>query len=150
MKYIVTKDGRIIDLNSKQVSSYEIIDDKTAVDKYGEISGFICVYYYDEDIGEHIEYDGKGSRSMDNWYLKDIVKQADTIEELCDGYVVESDDGWYGFKIINFAKQDYHIRERYQEQNIILYGFIKTDKGLIYVAKMKGILPNGEIDWELL
>ena len=82
MKYIRTKDGRIIDLTSKQVSSYEIVDDKTAVDEYGEESGFICVYYYDEDIGEHIEYDGKGGRSMDNWYLKDIVKQADTIEDL--------------------------------------------------------------------
>jgi hypothetical protein len=32
----------------------------------------------------------------------------------------------------------------------IIYGAIWTDKGLIYVAKMKGILPNGEIDWELL
>ena len=81
---------------------------------------------------------------------KIVVKEADTIEELCDGYVVESDDGWYTFQIINFAIQDYHIRERYQEQNIILYGFIKTNKGLIYVAKMKGVLPNGEIDWELL
>ena len=85
VKYIRTKNGRIIDLNSKLISSYQIIDDKTAIEEYGLDSGFICVYYFDWNIGEHLEYDVKGGRSMDNWDLKDIVKQADTIKELiCD------------------------------------------------------------------
>lgn len=146
MKYIRTKDGRIIDLTSKQVSSYEIIDDKKAIDEYGEESGFICIYYYDEDIGEHIEYDGKGSRSMDSWHLKDIIKQADTIEELCDEFV-------YHFLVSNtyeiMPKEDlepqrkdcllFHIKEKHHE----VLGAIWTDKGLIYVAKMN---EKGELE----
>ena len=91
MKYIRTKDGRVIDLTSKQVSSYEIIDDDTAIAKYGEDSGFIMVYYYNRDIGAYIEYDGKGGRSMNSWYLKDILKQADTIEEVFDQLVYVED-----------------------------------------------------------
>ena len=142
MKYIRTKD-KIIDLTSKQVSSYEIVDDKKAINEYGEDSGFIMVYYYDEDIGEHLEHDGKGGRSMDNWYLKDIIKQADTIEELCDEFVAYH----------KTLKLTYVIRKMpfvEQDENFNIYGAIWTEWGLKYVAKMKGILPNGEREWELL
>lgn len=75
-------------------------------------------------------------------------KQADAIEELYDvvvcirkidneHYIVKRKkifDYWY---LDNFVNCDF-------------YGAIWTDKGLIYKAKMKGVLPNGEIDWELL
>lgn len=139
MKYIRTKD-KIIDLTSKQVSSYEIIDDKTAVDEYGEDSGFIMVYYYDRDIGEHIEYDNKGGHSMNNWYLKDIVKQADTIEELCDELVLKDLDTEMCFVMSAVHIQD--IRDNWENlmdndylKNHTIYGAIWTDKGLIYVAK---------------
>lgn len=70
-----------------------------------------------------------------------IINQADTIEELCDEFVAIYDE-----------KPHFHCLERaiqYADDNKV-YGAIWTDKGLIYVAKMKGILPNGEIDWELL
>lgn len=144
MKYIRTKD-KVIDLTSKQVSSYEIIDDKTAIDDHGEDSGFICVYYFDSNIGEHIEYDNKGGHSMDNWYLKDIIAKADTIEELCDAYV---DDyiKLHKFKIVheNNPYLTGLIRDRkYDHRGIDVYGAIWTDKGLIYVAKMN---EKGELE----
>ena len=162
-KYFRTKDGRIIDLNSKLVSSYEIIDDNTAKEEYGEDNGFICVYYFDEDIGEHIEYDNKGGRSMDNWFLKDIIKEADTIEELSD----EFRGVWINY--FESEKKDAHEEYHYdKEKDVfcddfeelthkeavekfdIFYAAIWTEWGLRYVAKMKEILPNGEIDWELV
>ena len=70
----------------------------------------------------------------------DVIKTADTIEELCDMFV-------YKYQV--FAP----IVERAKvicEDITQVFGAIWTDKGLIYVAKMKGVLPNGEIDWELL
>ena len=138
MKYIRTKDG-IIDLTSKQVSSYEIIDDKTAVDEYCEDSGFIMVYYFNEYIGKFLEYDNKGGRSMNSWYLKDIIDQADTIEELCDEFV-----NLYSNGIItqyvgnNFKKEAKDTKTICRQENItvVSYGAIWTEKGLIYVAKM--------------
>ena len=76
-----------------------------------------------------------------------IVKQADTIEELYDGYVIESKNNpaiWFEITCDEFSRQKPSFNYW------IIYAYIKTDKGLIYVAKMKGILPSGEIDWELL
>ena len=147
MKYIRTK-YKIIDLTSKQVSSYKIVDDKTAVDEYGEDSGFIMVYYYNRDIGEHIEYDNKCGYSMDNWYLKDILKQAETIEELCDGYVVEHPINAFKFfydkeEVFGFLKNTCANMFKFCE--LCIYSVIKTDKGLIYVAKM-----NEKGEFELL
>ena len=161
-RYIRTIDGRIIDLNSKLVSSYEIIDDNTAKEEYGEDNGFICVYYFDEDIGEHIEYDNKGGRSMDNWYLKDIIKEADTIEELCDEIVREplypnvvSSKPFILITKYNPITETLLIarrrilEEQYRQLKLVskgklnIYGAIWTDKGLIYVAKMN---DKGELE----
>lgn len=79
-----------------------------------------------------------------------IIKQADTIEELCDEFVVAYEDGArivYGD--LEWAKVKAKASLELGNKSII-YGAIWTDKGLIYKAKMKGVLPNGEIDWELL
>ena len=80
---------------------------------------------------------------------------ADTIERLCDEFVVV----WKGNKAnpykftqlewVEFAKAKYMETNGKNDVESI-YGAIWTDKGLIYVAKMKGVLPNGEIEWELL
>ena len=61
-----------------------------------------------------------------------ILKQADTIEELCDRFVVEHRDEFAIFHNLKLAKQTKGI----------VYGAIWTNKGLIYVAKMneKGCL----------
>lgn len=137
MKYIRTKDGKIIDLTSKEVSSYEIVEDKAQEEKYSKV---ICVYYFDRDIGEHIENDNSGGRSMDNWYLKDIIEQADTIEELCDGFIFKDTETNKlhflnendGISLLGAALFTETVR-----------GYIETDKGLIYVAKLN---KKGELE----
>lgn len=75
-------------------------------------------------------------------------KVADTIKELLDCYVLESkiDDD---FDVLSKSEMERYFRFMPKDYNC--YGAILVKgKGLIYVAKMKGVLPNGEIDWELL
>ena len=60
-----------------------------------------------------------------------VVKTADTIEELCDGFY--ADDG----SIETYNKNEFNRFQDYiLDTGFDGYGFIKTDKGLIYVAKM--------------
>ena len=72
---------------------------------------------------------------------------SDTIEELCDGLIVEekgNESNWFIMSIRdlqNLSDQD----KEYQLKDWAFYAFIKTRKGLIYVAKM-----NEEGDLELL
>lgn len=78
---------------------------------------------------------------------KSIIKQADTIQELCDEFVYDGEKGTH----LRFAHlEDIKLSGWLECANWEIKGAIWTDKGLIYVAKMKGVLPNGEIDWELL
>lgn len=75
-----------------------------------------------------------------------IIKEADTIEELCDEFVVIGIfENQIGCCCDTFkeAKELKDYVELPQEQ--IIYGAIWTDKGLIYVAKM-----NEKGDLELL
>ena len=64
---------------------------------------------------------------------KGIINQADTIEELCDEFVVEDKDEFAIFHNFKLAKQTKGI----------IYGAIWTDKGLTYVAKMNS---KGELE----
>ena len=69
-----------------------------------------------------------------------IVKQADTIEELCDEFVFITSKR----KFIN--KMDFRKIELLfgkEEQLLEMFGAIWTDKGLIYVAKMN---EKGELE----
>ena len=65
-------------------------------------------------------------------FEKNIVNQADTIEELCDVfiYVKRQDD-----KVV-WWKVDDHFFTKEISFGGELYGAIWTDKGLIYVTKM--------------
>lgn len=106
---------------------------------------------------------------MDNpglWILggkENILEIVDTVEDLFD----EFRGIWINY--YESEKKDAHEEYHYdKEKNVFyndfeelthkeaiekfdaFYGAIWTNKGLIYKAKMKGILPNGEIDWELL
>ena len=87
---------------------------------------------------EHIVYDFDGDDSPRHTYLKYVVKQADTIEELCD-FIVEMKDR----KIFHIVD----IREHKTNWNCFLHSndkyAIETNKGLIYVAKMNG---KGELE----
>ena len=71
----------------------------------------------------------------------DIIKQADTIEELCDEFVIE-----HNGKMCVFAKKYKEtLWDIWVEKSKVIYGAIWTDKGLIYVAKL-----NDKGEWELL
>ena len=83
---------------------------------------------------------------------EEIITQADTIEELCDFCEIDYTDNIY--EIYDLTQEEYPkgFIENHIDDGLIISVFVglKTNKGLIYVAKMKGVLPNGEIDWELL
>lgn len=69
---------------------------------------------------------------------RDIIKQADTIEELCDEFVKKSKQTWNNYFVI--GEDALRIFDRkYHKEDLVhydYYGAIWTDKGLIYVAKM--------------
>lgn len=72
-------------------------------------------------------------------YKEDVIKQANTIEELCDRFIAETEDTtkfWVESTLEN-AKIYCGIKN--------IYGAIWTDKGLIFVAKM-----NDKGDLELI
>lgn len=71
----------------------------------------------------------------------DIIKQADTIEELCDEFVI-IDDLDNGINTLWHTKVFSSQEVRKMSKNEI-YGSIWTDKGLIYVAKMN---DKGELE----
>lgn len=105
MKYIRTKDGRIIKIGEQTDVGYE----KGTFEVHNK-AGIVASY-------EPIE----------------VLKQADTIKELCDEFVMISD-----------GKHKLDIGcHSYGDKKIQIYGAIWTDKGLIYVAKMN---KKGELE----
>lgn len=86
---------------------------------------------------------------------REEIKSAATIEELCDELVLKDLDTGMCFVMSAVHIQD--IKDNWKNlmdnnylKNHTIYGAIWTDKGLIYKAEVKGVLPNGEIDWKLL
>lgn len=70
----------------------------------------------------------------------DIIKEAYTIEELCDEFVVCVK----GKPICQFNRSTWNYNEiKYLGTHDDFYGAIWTDKGLIYVAKMN---DKGELE----
>lgn len=78
-----------------------------------------------------------------------IIAKADTIEELCDGFYIDD-------KLLNrFNKYAMFEKDQYEKFKdititytkgkipLVAYGFVKTDKGLIYVAKLN---DKGELE----
>ena len=83
-----------------------------------------------------------------------ILKQADTIEELCDGFVIVGINNDFYEDDFHKVYQDFiyarHVmvsleKESHYERDFIIYGAIWTDKGLQFVARM-----NSEGALELL
>ena len=108
MKYIRTKDNRIIDTTKYYIENSNLFKN-----------------------GAYQEY----KKELANAY-----KQADTIEELCDWFVLKEDN-----KIrVLYDSLDNAIN--CEGNDILRYeiiGAIETDKGLIYVAKMN---EKGELE----
>ncbi len=129
MKYIRTKD-KIYGFIPNVVSSIE----------YDDEVGAYSIYYFDENKGKHLERDDKGGHSMDSVWNEDIVKQADTIEELCDWFVLRQDGKIYQI----YAKEEDAVADLGQYTLAFeWYYAVDTDKGLIYVAKMNN---KGELE----
>lgn len=81
-----------------------------------------------------------------------IIKQADTIEELCDELIIyDKEQCIREFITIDFYNKTYWFKydeDEYSKPikikpNDEIYGAIWTDKGLIYVAKMN---DKGELE----
>lgn len=107
MRYIRTKNGKIVEIEKNMVM--EVIDGLPRL--VYKTNTMICVLDSDDDI----------------------LKQADTIKELCDEFVMISD-----------GKHKLDIGcHSYSDEKIQIYGAIWTDKGLIYVAKMN---KKGELE----
>ena len=107
MKYIRTKDGRILRVP------------------------FTKEEYDDAFPNTNMPYE----KWFNLWvYDVEIIKQADTIEELCDCYSYDTE-----------TVKDYLVARSWKLHNLEreIYGCIKTDKGLIYVAKMN---DKGELE----
>ena len=103
MKYIRTKDGRLIS---------------------------------EKEWKELLDYAESNCQNIDDM----ILRQSDTIEELCDCFVYGKCD----YMELEEAQQE----KEWYEQNLQqgeqpIYGAIWTDKGLIYVARMN---DNGELE----
>lgn len=114
MKYIRTADG--------------VFEVKATPETNKMYENSVCYQIYDHNICE--------ARDV---LIKDIIKEADTIKELCDEFVVEYEDGNHlAYSELEWAK-DKALRSN---KKYIIYGAIWTSKGLIYVAKMndKGVL----------
>ena len=134
MKYIRTKNGRILKVFKDNVGLLEENDGLT---------------YYGENT-----VDFETSR----WLPKsEVIKIADTIEDLCDEFVVVNNSDFYNGRYIYYQvyPQAYHRGDNYYDFSFeqirtgrrkidgTLYGAIWTDKGLIYVAKMN---EKGELE----
>ena len=91
---------------------------------------------------EHRYWNGKDCYSFEE---SEVIKTADTIKELCDEFVVKSNEEGNNFvKIYSqlcLMKKDIFYRKYKEHYNF--YGAIWTDKGLIYVAKAN---EKGELE----
>ena len=106
------------------------------VKRYGNIYPQI----YDMDNLTELTISQEPYRTADGWliYKNQIVQEADTIEELCDEFVIIKEHR----PVI--TQLDY-LDFQEHKQDLIgqkVMGAIWTDKGLIYVAKMneEGVL----------
>lgn len=96
--------------------------------------------YFEE---EHRYWNGANCYSFEEC---EIIKQADTIEELCDEFVIKPKNDMKNW--LAFGVNTKHLKESIYNLNYPIkevYGAIWTEKGLIYVAKM-----NNEGELELL
>lgn len=102
------------------------------------------IYYYLNDMHKFLIVPNRSPVRKDKikYYFKKhkILKQANTIEELCDEFVYV---GEKGNVILGMSYMQIEDVKKYNVNNNKIYGAIWTDKGLIYVAKMN---EKGELE----
>ena len=120
MRYLVLKDRRVIDLEEKDISSWEYIDEETAKsEEWGLDEAFYNVYYFFEDKGEYSEQDGKGGRSMDTFYASQILATCDTIQQVIE------------YQGVTITSKEYERLKKDSEQLIKLREILKDREELI-------------------
>ena len=110
MKYIRTKDGRIAEIKDNMFVKQSDVLRLVYKDR-----PYTCVLRGDEDY---------------------IIKETDTIEELCDEFVVCLKDGDKILVEDIRSAQDFLFGYGCLRKTECVFGAVWTDKGLIYVAKM--------------
>jgi hypothetical protein len=102
-----------------------------------------CYYGYFELERSIIDINGYA------YFLNEIIKQSDNIEELCDEFVMFTNGNKRNIRVYKTMHSIslYTKRDKKYKGNMVekVYSAIWTDKGLIYVAKM-----NDKGEWELL
>lgn len=114
-----------------------------------------------DGIFEYVDYDNECIIPMPIIKCKDklthcaehhILKQANTIEELCDEFVIiRRDDNTFALAKYYPDDKTFYVKTADEEVSLSgclmygyeIYGAIWTDKGLIYVAKMN---EKGELE----
>lgn len=99
--------------------------------KAGEIYDIDDLYICDDLNGK--PYGVKDS----SWliYKESIVKQADTIEELCDRYIVKKSH-YKVYTKYQFGKLKRSHIDKLLDDHYEIFGCVWTSKGLIYAAKI--------------
>ncbi len=136
MKYVRTKDGRILDLK-KRFGHLPWCKNKEEFEKkFHTLYGLY--FYFNKEASQIFFY---------NCYNNcpesiEVVKESNTIEGLVDGLVVEekgNPNSWFIMEVYDFKNEVEHLKDW------TYHAFIKTKEGLIYVAEM-----NSEGGLELL
>ena len=142
MKYIRTKDGKLyLNLGETQngvIIEYNYLGDGLDLDR---IKLYAESYSFNNESETHLSIEWDIIREE-----IDIIKQTDTIEELCDEFVIIYNKSQIFKKPFTSAHDNLKdLLEEHELSKCKVYGAIWTDKGLIYVVKM-----NDKGDLELL
>jgi len=119
MKYIRTKDGKIFYAKKKSKKDVKLANDNL----HWEAIPKGCNDYFTLDYEDN-----------------EIVKIADTIDDLLDGYICHKE-----------LVRDILVAKSYSKTyNLPIYGCIYVEgEGFIIVAKVVDILPDGDVSWSL-
>ena len=132
MKYIRTKDGKIIDTSNKYLN---FVSKEEYLNQVKENREGLIISHIENNVWYcYCEEDG------DVEWKYEILNQADTIEELCDELVVVFNTRPPKPVVCGYSISQAKL---YAGNTGKIYGAIWTDKGLIYVAKMN---DKGELE----
>lgn len=135
MKYIRTKDGRIVDLekfiNEEKDTPYYKDFEFEEISKDGELK-WTAIGTEKCSIKDQIGRRCRFSATLNS----EVIKQSDIIEELCDYEIHYDNNGEFVIRPIRHVDwaslKRVIMNKRFKDCKLA----IKTDKGLIYVAQM--------------
>ena len=151
MKYVRTKDGKIADLekfiNEEKDTPYYKDFEFEEISKDGELK-WTAIGTEKCSLKDQIGTRCHFSATLNS----EVIKTADTIEELCDEFVIiRRDDNTFALAKYYPNDKTFYVKTADEEVSLSeclmygyeIYGAIWTSKGLIYVAKMN---EKGELE----